>query len=186
MIVDLIQELPTKLDDALEKKIPVISFCDNYSVICAVKEGDEQYSFLDGWNGIYGHDVAMYVDGLHRSFGIEAKNMIKENPSQGISNLIEMMSVDNLYHYDNPVFINDENSELSRQFHRRESIVCFYMAKLLEEHFKVIRDETGNEIEEVAFWPVFTENTFFKERLHLCLKAFEDIKTHLLHFDLPE
>uniref|UniRef100_A0AC35GKG3 Uncharacterized protein n=1 Tax=Panagrolaimus sp. PS1159 TaxID=55785 RepID=A0AC35GKG3_9BILA len=186
IIVDIILELPTKLDDALEKKIPVISFCDNYSVICAVKEGDEQYSFLDGWNGIYGHDVAMYVDGLHRSFGIEAKNMIKENPSQGISNLTEMMSVDNLYRYDNPVFIDDENSELSGQFHRRENIVCFYMAKLLEEHFKVIRDETGNEIEEVAFWPVFTENTFFKERLHLCLKTFENIKIHLLHFDLPE
>uniref|UniRef100_A0A914R970 Uncharacterized protein n=1 Tax=Panagrolaimus davidi TaxID=227884 RepID=A0A914R970_9BILA len=53
MIVDIIQELPDKLDYALSKKIPVITFCDNYTVICAVKKGEENYSFLDGWNGMF-------------------------------------------------------------------------------------------------------------------------------------
>uniref|UniRef100_A0A914PIX7 Uncharacterized protein n=1 Tax=Panagrolaimus davidi TaxID=227884 RepID=A0A914PIX7_9BILA len=180
LILDIIQELPTKLDIELKKKIPVITFCDNYSVICAVKKGDNHYSFLDGWNGIFGHDAAMYVNDLHHFFGLKARKMKNDNPTLCISNLIEMMSTDNLYELADPVFKDSEKLDV------REDILCFYMVKFIEEHLKVIRDETGKRVDEIAIWPVLSDAAVFKERLLLCFKKFKNINFYFLLIDLPE
>uniref|UniRef100_A0AC35EY71 Uncharacterized protein n=1 Tax=Panagrolaimus sp. PS1159 TaxID=55785 RepID=A0AC35EY71_9BILA len=145
LILDIIQELPTKLDSELKKKIPVITFCDNYSVICAVKKGDNHYNFLDGWN-----------------------------------DLIEMMSIGNLYEVDDPVFKDSDKLDV------REDILCFYMVKFIEEHLKVIRDEISKKVDEIAIWPVLSDDALFKERLLLCFKKIKDINFHFLLFDLPK
>uniref|UniRef100_A0A914PWU4 Uncharacterized protein n=1 Tax=Panagrolaimus davidi TaxID=227884 RepID=A0A914PWU4_9BILA len=125
----------------------------------------------------------MYVDGLHRFFGLEARKMKKENPAHGISNLIELMSTDDLYDINDPIFKDHGPNE---KFDYREQILCFYMLKFLEEHFKVIEDETGNKIEEIAIWPVFKDETAFKERILLYSEEPEDIKFNFLELDLPE
>ena len=49
VILDVIVELPPRLDSLFTNKIPVIVFADNFSVICIYK--DDEYRFIDDWNG---------------------------------------------------------------------------------------------------------------------------------------
>uniref|UniRef100_A0A914QSZ5 Uncharacterized protein n=1 Tax=Panagrolaimus davidi TaxID=227884 RepID=A0A914QSZ5_9BILA len=49
VILPQIQTLPLTLNETDESNIPVIAFCDNFSVICIHKDGG--YKFVDGWNG---------------------------------------------------------------------------------------------------------------------------------------
>uniref|UniRef100_A0AC34FJL8 Uncharacterized protein n=1 Tax=Panagrolaimus sp. ES5 TaxID=591445 RepID=A0AC34FJL8_9BILA len=187
IILDVIKQLPQKLDETYAKKIPVIVFRDTYSVICAVKKGQRGYSFLDGWNGIYGHDDAMFVKKSQQLYGFEATKMKKLKPNHTLTNMLEIMSQTDLSAIEDPVFCKDyfkEHTSFKRGYDR-EDIVCFYMTKFLEEHFKVIHDETGVSVDEVGFYIEFPEKQkiVIEARFLKSFKTF-DIHPHLL--DLPK
>uniref|UniRef100_A0A914PPP6 Uncharacterized protein n=1 Tax=Panagrolaimus davidi TaxID=227884 RepID=A0A914PPP6_9BILA len=103
-ILDVIYDLPTKLNETLSKRIPVIVLCDNFTVICAVKKGETYYSFLDEWNGIYGTNASMYVNGLRRLFGFEAMSMKKRRPANCLTDIIQIMSEPDLGNVEDQVF----------------------------------------------------------------------------------
>uniref|UniRef100_A0A914YPN3 Uncharacterized protein n=1 Tax=Panagrolaimus superbus TaxID=310955 RepID=A0A914YPN3_9BILA len=100
----------------------------------------------------------------------------------GWNDMLEIMAQEDLSTLDDPVFSKNyfrENESFNRNYDRQD-IVCFFMTKFLEEHLKVIKDETG-ESDEIAFCLAFpeNENKIFRQRL---LKSLKDLKTifHLL------
>uniref|UniRef100_A0AC35FH64 Uncharacterized protein n=1 Tax=Panagrolaimus sp. PS1159 TaxID=55785 RepID=A0AC35FH64_9BILA len=179
-ILDVIYDLPTTLNETLSKRIPVIVFCDNFTVICAVKKGEAYYSFLDGWNGIYGNNASMFFNGLRRLFGFEAMSMKKRRPANCLTDIIQIMSEPNLGNVEDQVFKDGVD---------REAIVCFYMNQLLQIHFDVIREETGQFIKDIAFWPILNygneKNAFVVNRLLKSVMGF-NINFYLLNYDIPQ
>uniref|UniRef100_A0AC34GCR4 Uncharacterized protein n=1 Tax=Panagrolaimus sp. ES5 TaxID=591445 RepID=A0AC34GCR4_9BILA len=82
VIIDIIYNLPAFLDENHAEKLPVIGFCDNFSVICVYKENEEKYYFVEGWNGLYGQNLCISFDEEKPKFGFEA---LKSKPSSVVN-----------------------------------------------------------------------------------------------------
>jgi hypothetical protein len=181
MILDVIKDLPPRLDTLFTNKIPVIVFADNFSVICACKKDETSYDFLQGWNGMFGVDTAIYHDGAIATKGYEATVVRNFFPQSGLSDIILLMSktVEELKEAEIPAL-----AEVEPEVGIRD-----YMSKLLKEHFKAIEEETEQKVTEVAFWLVLNYgddgNALIKKRLIETLKPME-IVSHLLKFDVPQ
>uniref|UniRef100_A0A914Y6C5 Uncharacterized protein n=1 Tax=Panagrolaimus superbus TaxID=310955 RepID=A0A914Y6C5_9BILA len=180
VIIDLIQDLPARLDKSLTKKIPVIVFCDNFSVICACKKDETNYSYLADWNGMFGHDASILIDGEKREFGWEAKELKYNLHESGVFDMVSLMSkeLEDITFQHRPALGKDPETKL-----------CSLMTNLIEEHFGVIREATGSPVEEVAFWLLLTndesKNSRFKERLVESFKPL-GIVCHLLKLKVPQ
>uniref|UniRef100_A0AC34F119 Uncharacterized protein n=1 Tax=Panagrolaimus sp. ES5 TaxID=591445 RepID=A0AC34F119_9BILA len=70
-----------------------------------------------------------------------------------------------------------------------EAKLCDFMTNLIEEHFGVIREATGQPVEEVAFWLLLAndeeQNARFRERLIASFKPL-GIVCHLLKLEVPQ
>uniref|UniRef100_A0AC34F8X7 Uncharacterized protein n=1 Tax=Panagrolaimus sp. ES5 TaxID=591445 RepID=A0AC34F8X7_9BILA len=151
--------LPKALDSALETKVPVIAFFDNLSVILVYK--DDEYKFVDHWNGIAGEELYIsFVDDIPK-YGVEAAKNFQTKPTAVVYDFLKLLSLspdkieaDSTWTFKigknskNPVLVKYVASDGSRKSVTPESLMALY----LKEHLKVIKSETGKSPHEIALW----------------------------------
>uniref|UniRef100_A0AC34FYN0 Uncharacterized protein n=1 Tax=Panagrolaimus sp. ES5 TaxID=591445 RepID=A0AC34FYN0_9BILA len=179
IIIDLIHELPAHLDKNHAEKIPVIVFCDNFSVICVYKDDEKKHHFLDGWNGEWGQSLCISFDEEKPKFGQKAFEMVTTKPTFVISDLIKIMSIpaeeieqDQSWSFtvtkdsENPVLLQFDNFDGTKT----AASPAFLMALLLKEHLKFIKIEIGKKAKKIAIYSLDYFNTAEKNRVENGLK----------------
>uniref|UniRef100_A0AC35F7W2 Uncharacterized protein n=1 Tax=Panagrolaimus sp. PS1159 TaxID=55785 RepID=A0AC35F7W2_9BILA len=76
ILLPKIENLPKIVNEKVKSKIPIIGFCDDFSVVCVYKNGG--YKFADKWNGIFGNLNFINFSSKEPKFGKNAVNPIKE------------------------------------------------------------------------------------------------------------
>uniref|UniRef100_A0AC35EY27 Uncharacterized protein n=1 Tax=Panagrolaimus sp. PS1159 TaxID=55785 RepID=A0AC35EY27_9BILA len=173
-IINEICDLPTKLNNALKSKIPVIGFCDNFSIISVYKEDIKCYKCLDEWNGLFGKDFCVSFDREKPEFCEKAKEKLESKRTSVVFDLLQIMSqkpenikICEFWGFtitkddENPVLIEFDNFDGTKKV----ASPAFLVAFLLKEHIKAIKKETGKKPEKLGFWSFDEYNKEEKMRI---------------------
>uniref|UniRef100_A0AC34FNY1 Uncharacterized protein n=1 Tax=Panagrolaimus sp. ES5 TaxID=591445 RepID=A0AC34FNY1_9BILA len=120
-----IQALPIKLTETVASKIPIIGFCDNFSVICIHKDDENGYKFVDAWNDII-KIMSMPADDIR----VEDSWGFKVTKDEANPVLLQLMTYEKTLKFATPEFL---------------------MALLIKEHRKAMKNEIGEKPEEIGF-----------------------------------
>uniref|UniRef100_A0A914QE64 Uncharacterized protein n=1 Tax=Panagrolaimus davidi TaxID=227884 RepID=A0A914QE64_9BILA len=171
IIIPEIKELPNKLDQICDMKIPVIGFFDSSAVICVYK--NDGYGFLGSWNGMYGNDLIINFEAKEAKFGIEAIKADKTKMISVVYDFIKIMSMpfDKIVVKEEWKFVITKNSEnplliefVNYEGRKQAGTPSFLMAMLLKEMLKRIKNEMNEEKSKEIGFCFFDKFTFAEKK----------------------
>jgi ABC-type multidrug transport system ATPase subunit len=145
--------------DEYDLKIPIIAFCDNFSVICYSKNGGN-YKFMDEWGGMHGNQLFINFDKKKTRFGTNAVTTPKTKMNTVVYDLIKIISMpaDNIQVNEEWkfTFTKDNDHLVLIEFDsfdgtKKAASPTFLMAMLLKEHIKIIKNETVDKPDSLGF-----------------------------------
>uniref|UniRef100_A0AC34GTC2 Uncharacterized protein n=1 Tax=Panagrolaimus sp. ES5 TaxID=591445 RepID=A0AC34GTC2_9BILA len=172
IMLPMVQQLPQKLDKIVRKKIPVVGFFDQTSVICIAENNKSNYNFLEAWNGSnlvkilgeFGNEVVISFDKDEPTYCKDAMEAFSTKPTFCVHDLISIISMPPeadkiqssvLWNFkivkdeENPVLLKFRT--LHEDGQNRAASPAFLLALILKQHVKAIRVETGVKPEALGF-----------------------------------
>uniref|UniRef100_A0AC34F2Q7 Uncharacterized protein n=1 Tax=Panagrolaimus sp. ES5 TaxID=591445 RepID=A0AC34F2Q7_9BILA len=159
VIFDQIATFPKRLNESIKSKIPIISFCDNFSVIFTWKNATNGYDFVDEWNGLYGEEmIVSFYDGFEEpKFHQKAAEDYQIKSSSVVFDLLRIISSppknikpENYWGF--KIIPKSSTNEIvvevcDKNGIKKEFNISTILALFLKEHLKVIK-ESGATMEE--------------------------------------
>uniref|UniRef100_A0AC34GYN2 Uncharacterized protein n=1 Tax=Panagrolaimus sp. ES5 TaxID=591445 RepID=A0AC34GYN2_9BILA len=158
ILLSRVKNMPKKLKIEKTEKLPIIGFFDNASVICLWNEENNCYKFADYWSGKFGKDL--FLDFMFPKPKFVDSSTKVTSLSGAVYDLIKIMSmpaddikVDSNWKFtitkdeDNPVLLEFDTFEEKRM----PASPTFLMARILKEHIRAIKKETGNKPTKLGF-----------------------------------
>uniref|UniRef100_A0AC34F4P2 Uncharacterized protein n=1 Tax=Panagrolaimus sp. ES5 TaxID=591445 RepID=A0AC34F4P2_9BILA len=168
-----IMEMPKKLDENVQTKIPIIGFLDNFSVICICKENGG-YKFMESWNDFYGKENIISFEEEKPKYFDDALKVYFERTSSVVYDLTKIMSmpsdkieINNYWGFkitkdsENPILLEFENFDGMK----KAASPSFFMAMILKEQLRAIKNEIGEKPPSIGLYIADKFNSDEKSRV---------------------